>query len=380
MSKARILVVDDEANTLFVLRDLLAEEYEVFVAENGDAGLAVFAREELDLVIADQRMPGMTGVDMLTRMRSVNPDCLRIVLSAFADFDAVVDAVNHGQIYQFVLKPWNPEEMFVTIRHALEHQEAQRVRERLIGELQEKNASLELATRELLSAQEALVKSEKLAAVGKLAGNLVHEISNHIQGVRVYGGGLREKYAGDAELKRYLESVQKMSELVHSMLESYRFYLHGEEIPFNFKRHDLLGIIEEVITLSRMATYGRGRSISCPTGSPAHLHTDDEKLSQVLVNLVKNACEAAGKGGTVLIDYEVEAEVARIRVSDDGPGVAPELLTQIWEPFFTTRGKSGLGLGLDICKSFVEGLGGSIECESAPEEGAVFTITFRRSD
>ena len=378
MSKAKILLVDDEANTLFVLKDLLEEDYEVFVAEYGKAGLEIFARERIDLVIADQRMPGMTGVEMLTRMRGINPDCLRIVLSAFADFEAVVDAVNLGKIYQFVLKPWNPKEMFVTIRHALEHQEAQRVRERLVKELQEKNASLERATGELKEAQGALVQSEKLAAVGQLAGNLVHEISNHIQGVRLYGGGLRDKYADDAELKHYLESVQKMSELVHNMLESYRFYLHGEEIPFNFKRHDLLRIIDGVITVSRMSAYGRGRSISCPSGTPVPIDTDDEKLAQVLVNLVKNACEATGEGGAVSIDYEAHPEGAVIRVSDNGPGIAPELLTQIWEPFYTTRGKSGLGLGLDICRSFVEGLNGVIECDSAPGRGAVFTITLRR--
>ncbi len=379
MSRARILLVDDEANTLFVLRDLLEDEYDVFVAENGAEGLRIFGEEQIDLVIADQRMPGMTGVEMLTRMRGVDSDCLRIVLSAFADFDAVVDAVNHGQIYQFVLKPWNPEEMFVTIRHALEHQAAQRARARLFEELRQKNATLEQATKELTEAQSSLVQSEKLAAVGKLAGNLVHEINNHIQGVRMYGGGLRAKYAGDLELKRYLESVQKMSELVHNMLESYRFYLHGAEIPFHIQRHDLPGIIEDVVAVSRMATYGRGRSISCPSSTPTSIDIDDEKLTQVLVNLVKNACEATGEGGLIVIDYEPDEEGVLISVSDNGPGIESGLIAKIWEPFYTTRGKSGLGLGLDICRSFVEGLNGVIECESTPGEGAVFRLRFRGS-
>ena len=125
----KILCVDDERNVLKALRRLFIDEehYEIIVAESGEEGLEALAEEkDVRLVISDYRMPGMTGVEFLAQVCEKWPDTIRIVLSGYADTSAVVEAINQGQIYKFIPKPWNDEDLKTTVSAALEHQELQR--------------------------------------------------------------------------------------------------------------------------------------------------------------------------------------------------------------------------------------------------------------
>ncbi len=142
----KILCVDDEKNVLKALRRLFIEEdsYEIFLAESGAEGLEVLEEEEnIRMVISDYRMPEMTGVDFLAQVNEKWPETMRIVLSGYADTAAVVEAINQGQIYKFIPKPWNDEELLSTIASALEHQDMRREIRNLNAELQKKNTELQ---------------------------------------------------------------------------------------------------------------------------------------------------------------------------------------------------------------------------------------------
>lgn len=142
----KILCVDDEKNVLKALRRLFMEEdnYEIFLAESGAEGLELLEEEEnVQMVISDYRMPEMTGVDFLAQVNERWPDTMRIVLSGYADTAAVVEAINQGQIYKFIPKPWNDEELLSTIASALEHQEMRSEIKKLNAELQIKNNELQ---------------------------------------------------------------------------------------------------------------------------------------------------------------------------------------------------------------------------------------------
>ncbi len=153
----KILCVDDERNVLKALRRLFMDEdnYEIFVAESGAEGLEVLEEEgDIRMVISDYRMPEMTGVEFLRQVNEKWSDTLRIVLSGYADTSAVVEAINEGQIYKFIPKPWNDEELITTVSAALEHQTLQWENKQLSKELQAKNAAL----REMNENLEELVK------------------------------------------------------------------------------------------------------------------------------------------------------------------------------------------------------------------------------
>ena len=141
----KILCVDDERNVLKSLRRLFMDEenYEILLAESGEEGLEILAEQEgIRLVVSDYRMPGMNGVEFLARVCEKWPDTIRIVLSGYADTAAVVEAINLGQIYKFIPKPWNDEELKSAISAALQHQDLQQQNKRLNEELQKKNREL----------------------------------------------------------------------------------------------------------------------------------------------------------------------------------------------------------------------------------------------
>jgi two-component system NtrC family sensor kinase len=141
----KILCVDDERNVLKSLRRLFMDEddYDILVAESGAEGLEIMEEEgDVRLVVSDYRMPGMTGVEFLAQVCEKWPETIRIVLSGFADTAAVVEAINLGQIYKFIPKPWNDEELKTAISTALQHQDLRRQNNQLNEELQKKNEQL----------------------------------------------------------------------------------------------------------------------------------------------------------------------------------------------------------------------------------------------
>lgn len=140
----RILCVDDEANILKSLQRLfIDEDYNILTAESGGDGLAALAQNpNIQVVISDYRMPGMTGVEFLHKVSTQWPNTVRIILSGYADTAAVVSAINEGQIYRFVAKPWNDDDLKHTIRLALDHYNLQHKNALLLRQLQKTNQEL----------------------------------------------------------------------------------------------------------------------------------------------------------------------------------------------------------------------------------------------
>ncbi|MBI2203499.1 MAG: response regulator [Candidatus Rokubacteria bacterium] len=161
---ATVLIVDDEPRVLDSLEALLAMDYRVLRAPEPKAALAILADTEVAVIMSDQRMPGMTGVELLARSREVAPDTVRVLLTAFTDADALMASINAANIYHFLLKPWDPNELTHTVRRGVERYELTRERERLLRDLSAKNADLERALAELRSAQDGLVREASLRA------------------------------------------------------------------------------------------------------------------------------------------------------------------------------------------------------------------------
>lgn len=141
----KILCIDDEINVLKSLkRVFLEDDYEILTAESGEEGLDILKSEQpVQIVISDYRMPGMNGVDFLKAVYENWPDTVRIVLSGYADTASVVEAINEGQIYKFIPKPWNDNDLRVTVSNALERYFLQKRNRELTEELKQKNEQLQ---------------------------------------------------------------------------------------------------------------------------------------------------------------------------------------------------------------------------------------------
>lgn len=143
MRRHNLLLVDDEKDILRTLALTFEDDYEVFTARSGLEALSILERKEIALIIADQRMPEMTGVELLQKALIINPFTIRIILTGYTDTSALIQAINKGHIYQYITKPWDHQELRVTVRHALENYELTIENQRLIKELQIANDQLQ---------------------------------------------------------------------------------------------------------------------------------------------------------------------------------------------------------------------------------------------
>ena len=159
-----VLLVDDEPRVLDSLEALLAMEYRVLRAERGEDALRLLQGEPVAAVISDQRMPAMTGTELLARARQIAPDTARILLTAFTDADALMASINAAAIYHFILKPWDPTELAHTVGRGVERYRLTREREQLLRDLAAKNTDLEAALDRLRAAQSDVAREAALRA------------------------------------------------------------------------------------------------------------------------------------------------------------------------------------------------------------------------
>ena len=142
MKKEKILIVDDQIEILNALERQLKDDYKVYTSSNGEEALGLVEKNIFTVILADQRMPGMTGIDFLSKSMSIQPDIVRILITAYADIQASIDAVNKGQIYYYVSKPWEPDELRLIVQRAVERFDLQRKNKQLTEELQKSNEQL----------------------------------------------------------------------------------------------------------------------------------------------------------------------------------------------------------------------------------------------
>ena len=162
--EATVLLVDDEVRVLDSLEALLAMDYRILRADRPAAALEVLAGEQVALVVSDQRMPGMTGTELLAKCREVAPDTVRVLLTAFTDADALMESINAANIYHFILKPWDPTELTHTVRRGVERYRLTTERSQLVRDLAAKNADLEATLADLRATQDRAVREAAVRA------------------------------------------------------------------------------------------------------------------------------------------------------------------------------------------------------------------------
>ncbi len=149
-SKINILYVDDEVHNLQAFKATFRRDYNVFIAESGIEALKIFDNQHLDLILTDQRMPEMTGIEFLMEVQKINPEPMRILITGYSDINAVIDAINKGQVYRYLNKPWQEDELRATIESAYEVFRLRRENKELIEKLERANDQLEFLLRQRL--------------------------------------------------------------------------------------------------------------------------------------------------------------------------------------------------------------------------------------
>ena len=180
MKQASILIVDDQPEILNALERLLKEEYKIYTASNGLAGIEVLKKNKVALILADQRMPNMNGVEFLSRSLSIQPDSVRMLITAYADITASIEAINKGQIFYYISKPWEPDDLLVIIKRAIEQYQLQQKNKELTEklkraneQLQRENVLLKQNIKQEYDFSNIIGHSPKMLQVFKLAGKVI---------------------------------------------------------------------------------------------------------------------------------------------------------------------------------------------------------------
>ena len=244
--------------------------------------------------------------------------------------------------------------------------------------LQDRLEELERTTAELTTAQEQLIRSARLAAVGRLSAGVAHEIGNPLAAIR---GLLDLMQMGDLdqeEEREFVGRIQRETERIHHTIRDLLDFSRNE--PAQAVRiessADLSEVVSDTVKLIDRQTRFRGieLALALDDGLP-RVRGDHERLRQLLLNLLFNAADALGGKGRIEVRASNGGGVVQLTVQDDGPGIDSEIIEQVFDPFVTTKAAGqGTGLGLAVCYTIVERLGGSIEAANREEGGAAFEV------
>jgi PAS domain S-box-containing protein len=221
-----------------------------------------------------------------------------------------------------------------------------------------------------------LRKAERMAAIGETATMVAHDLRNPLQGITGASYFLRErmKATGDQDMGEVFDlidnCVQYSNKIVDDLLD------YAREPKLQLEKTTLRNIVTEALS---QVTVPKGIELANDVGGEQTILVDKSKMQRVVVNLIRNAIEAMPTGGRVTIESKEDPPNVHLSVSDTGPGIPIEVQAKIWKPLKTTKAK-GIGLGLTICKRFVEAHHGKIEVQSETGKGATFKITLPRAD
>ncbi|HEX9758957.1 MAG TPA: ATP-binding protein [Nitrospiria bacterium] len=364
----QILFVDDEEFAQITFKGQFKKEFNISTTGNGEKALDLIEKEEVALVVTDQRMPGMSGVELLKHIKERKPDIVRILLTAYSDMDTVIEAINSGNIYRYLTKPYEEEEVRAALKQGLEKFHLVKERNRLYAEK--------------LETMKKMARTNRLTAIGTFAAGMAHEIRNPLTSINTFITIAPERKDDREFLENFskiaLEDVNRISRLVQEILD----YARSSEPKFS--EEDLNEIIHSSLFFIGMETekmdirIQEDLSLEVP-----RIILDRQQMKQVLLNLFINAMDAMGKeGGTIQVKTHTTqkngSDWVQIEVKDTGPGIPEDSLEHIFDPFYTTKHDSkdreGTGLGLAIVHQIIQEHGGSIEVKSEMGKGTSFII------
>ncbi len=368
-----ILYVDDDRENLRTFKRLFRKQYDVLLAESGEEGLQLIREQpSIPLIITDQRMPEMTGIEFLEKTIALSPDSIRMIITGFTDVQALIDAINTGQVYRYITKPWDEQELYVTLKRAIESYELKKNNIQLLIDVQQKHKALEHSYTTLQETQEKLIQSEKLASIGRLASRIAHELRNPIQvirmGIEVLSGDLRENQRYAQTLEHIDQEIMALNTIIQDLLE------YARAMKFEYTPTDINSLIQGMFYNLADKIEEKQITVNTALEAPGLITADGIRIRQVMLNLVQNAIESMETGGTLTITTALHDEDrVSIAIQDTGCGISPEQQQRIFEPFFTTKDK-GVGLGMSIVHKIIEAHGGKIEIESQEGVGTTFRV------
>ncbi|HLZ54412.1 MAG TPA: hybrid sensor histidine kinase/response regulator [Verrucomicrobiae bacterium] len=374
--KFAILYVDDEEKSLTNFTRAFGEQFRTMTATTAQGGLKLLEdhADEIGLLMTDQRMPGEKGVWLLERARQFRPRVIRVLVTAYADMDAAIAAVNSGAIYKYVSKPWDPPQLEQTLKRGLEFFIVQSERDQLL--------------REKMSVLHNMLIADRIVSLGLLAAGLSHHIRNSLVAVKTFLDLAPVKMSEEKTdlqglrnpdfWKDYHQNVQSQIEKINALLKDLWTASSNPSAPFT-DQVSLCQIVGDAVKLYKEPLAARRIEVEnrIPDTLPL-LRVDRPKFTRLFELLLKEELAMLPAGSRITLAAELQdgpsPEIV-VQINDNGPGLPEEALRAVFDPFVVRdQTPSEYGIHLMACFFIVHHHGGKIEARTKPGQGTTFTL------
>ena len=372
-----VLYVDDEEMSLKNFSRAFGDEFRILTATNAQDGLRLLEqhKDDIGLLMTDQRMPGEKGVWLLERARQLQPRIVRVLATAYSDMDAAISAVNTGAIYKYVTKPWDPPQLEQTLKRGLEFFLVQKERDQLLHEK--------------MSVLHNMMIADRIVSLGLLAAGLSHHIRNSLVAVKTFLDLAPVKMEEEKEAasglrnpdfwREYYQNVQAQVEKINNLLKD---LWSASETP-SFQFADAVHLHEVVnLTVQQLQNQFTAKKIQVENRIPADLpamKVDKPKFFRLFELLLRDELASLPAGSQVIFSAEsvigTQRPEVQVQITDNGPGLPQEALRILFDPF-VVRGDTPAEYGIHLmaCFFIVYHHGGKIEARSEDGKGTTFTL------
>jgi signal transduction histidine kinase len=348
-TQGNILIVEDEAGPSLALKMILKPYYQVYSAERGEDALDILKSTPIDVVTLDLRMPGLSGMPLLAKIKEHDPDIEVIVITGYGSLETAVESINL-KVFSYVSKPFDVLEILETTKRALQkRRNMQRLRH---------------------------IKEEFFA-------NLTHEFRTPLSAIMGYSSILLDEHGGTLteEQRHALDRIRVNSHDLLTCVEGIFFLaaLEAGEVPVTAWTFDARQVLEPLATRHAAAFAEKGVRLEIGELPSLPIHTDEEKLAKVVDTLVLNGLKFTEQG-TVRVDAGLQPDGSlEIKVSDTGIGMRPEEVSEVLEGFQqgdpTARKRfRGIGLGMRLVTRLLRSIGGRLDVSSTLGAGTELTV------
>jgi len=408
----KILLVEDDEDDAFFIKDLMVEgdmepRPAIHHISNPRKAMELLENDSFDICMFDYRLGEFDGIHLLREVRKKGITIPIIFLTGQGDQEVAVEAMKSGATDYRTKSNLTSESLYQSIRFAIQLRKEEELRRYAETQLKKSNQEIQAANNELhksmqklKEAQDHLVRSEKLASIGRLAAGVCHEVLNPLNIISGHVQALMMERREDKELGEdmtsIMEEIARIEKIVSGLLKfSRKEDMELRDADINEELNSVLSILEKDIELDNI------KLVRNFTANLPKIEIDPNRMRQVFFNFINNAHQAMQKqkNGTLTVSTELkkkeqklnrrqsdnnmdpdqievfEETFLRIKFSDTGTGIKKEDMVKLFDPFFTTKPEDqGTGLGLSVCYTIIEKHQGNIKVESEVNEGATFII------
>jgi signal transduction histidine kinase len=397
--RGTLLVVDDEDGPRQALRVIFKDDYDLLMAEDGPTAIELAQKSEIDVAVLDIRMPGMSGIEVLERLRYVKPELEAIMITAFETTDTIRQALRL-RACDYINKPFE----IPNIRNAV----GQAMQRRILGS--QINSSAEKIQELLAELQNQNFKEQTAKTRGDILAGIVHDINGPLTVISGFVHMLNQRLNHNSRMevedlefiKNRLGIVARQTTSCIEISRRYRDISDRRPDKAAAARVSVKQLIKDLDQLVRVHPSVGGNEFSVkPPGGDIAVKINGTDLVQILQNLTVNAFQCTPVAHRVEVGGEIlraplkltefkdgpndrllnvesldnTAPLVKLWVRDTGPGIPAEVMPKIFRPYFTTKGpREGTGLGLNIVHRLIKEGNGALHVHSRPGEGTTFTV------